>query len=141
MSNATDPRLPEGDERPGSDRSFGYVFAAVFGVISFWPLIHGHGPRWMALGIGAAFGVAAVVLPGVLRPLNYVWFRFGLILHRIVSPLVMTAVFFLCILPIGVLMRAAGKDLLSLKRDAARDSYWIVRSPYGPDPETMKRQF
>jgi hypothetical protein len=87
------------------------------------------------------FGVVAVEVPWVLRPLNYVWFRFGLLLHRVVSPLVMGAVFFLCVLPIGILMRVARKDLLSLRRDATRDSYWIVRDPYGPDPETMKRQF
>jgi hypothetical protein len=98
----------------------------------------GHEPRWKALGLAIVFLTAAVAMPKVLRPLNYVWFRIGRLLHRVVSPLIMGAVFFLCILPIGMLMRMAGKDLLRLKWSATLNSYWIVREPLGPDPRCQR---
>jgi hypothetical protein len=141
MSSATDPRILEDDARPGSDRSFGFVFAAVFTLMALWPLIGGHAPRWIALLIAAAFGLVAITVPWMLRPLNYIWFRFGLLLHRVVSPLVMGGVFFLCVVPMGLVMRLLGKDLLSLEWRPGLTSYWIVRHPPGPEPETMKRQF
>lgn len=109
MTIAVDPSTPQGEERPGSNRNFGFVFAGVFGLIAIWPLINGHGPRWIALGIAAAFALVAGFSPKILRPLNFVWFKFGLLLHRVVSPIVMGAVFFLCILPIGILMRLFGE--------------------------------
>jgi hypothetical protein len=141
MSNATDPRIAEDNARPGSDRSFGFVFAAVFTLVALWPLIGGHAPRWIALSIAAAFGLIAITAPWLLRPLNYIWFRFGLLLHSVVSPLVMGGVFFLCVVPMGVIMRLLGKNLLSLERQPDLASYWIVRTTPGPKPETMKRQF
>ncbi len=141
MSTATDPRLSTGDPQPGSDRSFGLVFAAVFTLFGGWPVVSGRAPHWIALAVAAAFGLAALVAPRMLHPLNIVWFRLGLLLHRIVSPLVMGAVFFLCVTPIGLIMRMRGKDLLSLRRQDTSRTYWIVRDPAGPDPATMKKQF
>jgi hypothetical protein len=129
------------DLKPGSDRNFGFVFAAVFALISCWPLIHGEAPRWIGLGFAAAFGVAAVARPSLLRPLNLAWFRFGLLLHRVVSPLVMGLVFFLCITPMAWLMRLRGKDPLGLARGSEAKSYWIVREPPGPSPTSLRNQF
>jgi hypothetical protein len=77
----------------------------------------------------------------VLSPLNRLWLRFGLLLHKIVSPLVLGIMFFLVITPIGLLMRAVGKDLLRLKFDKRSSSYWIERLPPGPPPESLKDQF
>ncbi|HSV28486.1 MAG TPA: SxtJ family membrane protein [Candidatus Omnitrophota bacterium] len=125
----------------GSERSFGFVFAAVFAVVSAWPLLSGAAPRWWALAVAAAFLAAALVAPRALRPLNLLWFRFGMLLHKIVTPLVMGLLFFLTITPIGLLMRMTGKDPMRLKRDAAAASYWIGRTPPGPAPDTMKHQF
>ena len=126
---------------PGSDRSFGFVMAgafAVLAVISYWR--GGHAWSWMAV-LAGLFLVPALLFPAVLRPLNWVWFKFGLLLHKIVSPLVMGLLFFVTVTPIGLLLRAGRKDMLRLKRDPDCDSYWIVRQPPGPAPETMKDQF
>jgi hypothetical protein len=79
--------------------------------------------------------------PAPLRPLNRLWFRIGLLLHRIVTPVVMGLVFFCSVVPIGLLMRALGKDLLRLRREADAQSYWIEREPPGPARGTMKKQF
>jgi Saxitoxin biosynthesis operon protein SxtJ len=139
--SAIDPRISEDNAQPGSDRNFGFVFAVVFTLIALWPLAGGHAPRWIALIVAGIFGLVAVAASSLLRPLNYIWFRFGLLLHKVVSPLLMGAVFFLCVAPMGVVMRLFGKDILSLKRGPDLTSYWIVRQPPGPEPEMMKKQF
>jgi len=127
--------------RLGSDRAFGCVFASVFTIIGLFPLIHGDGIRWWGPGVGAAFLALALVRPAVLNPLNRLWFRFGMVLHRVVSPLVMGLLFYTTVTPVGLLMRACGKDPMRLKRDVAGTSYWIARRPPGPAPESMKQQF
>lgn len=125
----------------GSERSFGLVFAALFAVIALWPLKSGGDIRLWALGAAAAFAVLALALPRALKPLNIVWFKFGMLLHHVVTPLVMGLLFFLTVTPVGLLMRATGKDPMRLKRDAKADSYWIARTPPGPSADSMKTQF
>jgi hypothetical protein len=124
-----------------SDRSFGFVFTVVFALIGFWPLIHAHPPRWWSVGIAAAFLVVSLVRPVLLAPLNKLWLRFGLLLHKIVNPLVMGMLFYLVLTPFGFVLRRLGKDPLRRGFDAAAQSYWIVRTPPGPLPESMKNQF
>jgi len=126
---------------PGSERSFGFVMAGAFALlagINYWR--GGHWWPWMA-GLAGLFLATGWLFPGSLRPLNWIWFRFGMLLHKIVSPLVMGLLFFVTVTPIGLLLRAGRKDMLRLKRDSKSDSYWIVRQPPGPAPETMKDQF
>jgi hypothetical protein len=125
----------------GSERSFGLVFAAVFTIIALLPLKDGEPVRLWALAVAAVFAVAALLLPRLLKPLNLLWFRFGMVLHHIVTPLVMGLLFFVTVTPVGVLMRLSGKDPMRLKADAGAASYWIARQPPGPAPETMKQQF
>jgi hypothetical protein len=127
--------------RGSSDRAFGIVFAVVFALIGLLPLAFGGGGRVWALAVGAAFLAVALAFPRVLAPLNRLWLRFGLLLHRIVSPLVLGIMFFLVVTPMGLLMRALGKDLLRLKFDERSSSYWIERVPPGPPPESLKDQF
>jgi hypothetical protein len=136
-----EPELESETVNAASDRSVGLVFAAVFTLIGAWPLLRWEAPRWSLLAIAAGFALVAVFAPRLLRPLNRVWFRIGLLLHRIVSPLVMGAVFFLCVTPIALIMRLRGKDLLALRREPARASYWILRDPPGPAPDSMEHQF
>jgi len=125
----------------GSERSFGLVFAAVLTLVGVAPLAHGGEPRLWALGAALAFLVAALTLPRALKPLNLLWFRFGMVLHHIVTPVVMGLLFFVTVTPVGLLMRLTGKDPLRRKRDPGATSYWIHRLPPGPAPETMRNQF
>ena len=125
----------------GSEKSFGVVFAVVFGIIGCLPLLHGGGVHLWAFPIALAFLTAAYVRPAVLKPLNKIWFKFGLLLHKIISPVIMALVYAVTMIPAGLIMRVAGKDPLRLKKDASKKSYWIVREPAGPAPDTMKQQF
>lgn len=127
--------------KAGSNRSFGLVFAAVFTVIALWPLVSAAEPRWWALAVAAVFAIVAVLRPQVLAPLNMVWYRFGLLLHTIVNPVVMAVLFYAVVTPTGLLMRAFGKDPLRLRREPNAKSYWIERQPPGPAPDTMRHQF
>ncbi len=129
-----------GNVKAGSDRAFGAVLAAVFLLIALWPLLDGLGPRLWALALAALFLAAAAFAPGALALLNRIWFRFGMLLHRITSPLVMALLFFLTVTPIALVLRLTGKDPLRLKFDRAAKSYWIEREP-GPAPESMRHQF
>ncbi len=124
-----------------SDRAFGVVFAAVFTVIAAWPLLHGGGVRVWSLVVAGVFLGTALVYPPLLRPLSRVWLWIGSVLHRIVSPIVLAVVFFLVVLPTGLLMRLFGKRTVPTGADPDRDSYWILRDPPGPPPAGMKNQF
>jgi hypothetical protein len=83
----------------------------------------------------------ALLWPAVLAPLNRIWTRFGLLLHRIVSPVVLGVMFFGVVTPMGLVMRALGKDPLRLRFDPAARTYWIERRPPGPAPDTLNNQF
>jgi hypothetical protein len=125
---------------PGFDRNFGFVMAgalALLSVLNGWH--HGRLWPWMA-AVAIAFLAAAALKPSALRPLNIVWMKLGLVLHKIVNPIVMGLLFFGTIWPTGLVMRLRGRDLLRLKREPGASSYWIARPP-GPQPETMKDQF
>jgi hypothetical protein len=125
----------------GSDRSFGLVFAAVFLVVALWPLVSGAAPRIWAIVVAALFALCASVAPQVLAPLNRIWFRFGELLHRIVSPVALGVIFFGVITPYAVVMRLFGRDALLLRKGSARPSYWVRREPPGPPPDSFHNQF
>jgi hypothetical protein len=125
----------------GSDRSFGFVMAGAFGLLSALNAWHaGRIWPWTA-ALAVAFLFAALLRPAVLVPLNRIWLKFGLLLHKIVNPVVMALLFYGTVLPTGLVARAMGKDLLRLRREPEAESYWIVRTPPGPAPESMKDQF
>ena len=124
-----------------SDRGFGYVFAAVFLLLATLKLWQGSpfGYGWLTLS--AVFATAAAVRPRLLAPLNRLWLKLGLLLHRVVTPVIMGLLFYLVITPMGLIMRLRGTDFLRLRRDPRARSYWIERTPPGPPPGTMKNQF
>jgi hypothetical protein len=124
-----------------SNRQFGLVFAGAFIVIAGWPLLSGRPVRWWSLAVAVGFLGLALIAPRVLTPLNRVWLHFGLLLNRCVSPVVLAVLFFTTVTPIGLLMRAVGKDPLRLRFDREAPTYWIERQPPGPAGETMSRQF
>ncbi|MBI5937114.1 MAG: hypothetical protein HY850_04630 [Betaproteobacteria bacterium] len=124
-----------------SDRAFGWVMAVFFGLIGLWPLLSAQATRDWALGLAAAFALAALLAPRRLAPLNRAWMQLGLLLHKITNPIVLGVAFYLVIAPIGLLMRLAGHDPLRLKRDDSAASYWIARQPPGPPPASFPRQF
>ena len=131
----------EEEVKAGSDRSFGLVFAgffAILGALSLWR----HSQTWhYTLPLAAVFLVVALTYPRVLGPLNRLWLKFGLLLYKVMNPIVLGLLFFVTIMPIGLVMRAMGKDFLRLKREPDAKSYWIARTPPGPPPQSMKNQF
>ena len=127
--------------RVSSERSFGLVFAGVFAVVGLFNLYAGGWSYWFTAA--ALFALLALAAPRTLAPLNKLWAKFGLLLHRIISPLILAILFYGCVTPIGFLMRLTGQgpdcgEASSLRRQ----SYWIVREPPGPDDlASLKNQF
>ncbi len=136
-----EPIQTQSEAKIGSERSFGLVFAAVFMVIATLPLVRGGPVRWWAIAIATAFALAAVAVPFVLRPLNRFWFKLGIALHHVINPIIMGAIFFFAVTPMGLVMRALGKDPLRLKRDRRSATYWIARERPAPAPRSMANQF
>lgn len=141
MSAHEDFSRTDDNPKQSSDRFFGITFFAVFLLIALWPLLSQHPLRPLALGIALAFLAIALVAPAWLAPLNRLWLKFGELLHRITSPVILGIMFFGVITPVGFLMRLAGKDHLGLKFDREASSYWVRREPPGPEKSSLKRQF
>jgi len=125
------------DIKIGSNRSFGIVFFVVFLLIAFYPLINSQDLRLWSLIVSFIFLVLGLLNSKVLTPLNKLWFKFGILLGKVIAPLIMGIIFFLVVTPIGFLMRLSGKDVLNLKFNKNK-SYWIEKS--GPKSK-MKNQF
>jgi Saxitoxin biosynthesis operon protein SxtJ len=124
-----------------SDRSFGLVIAAVLLLVALGPLRHGHTPRWWALAVAVVFALVALAKPALLARLNRLWMKLGILLGKVVSPIALGILFYGVFTPLAVVIRLTGKDPLRLKLDPAADSYWILRKPPGPPPDSMTNQF
>jgi len=122
-----------------TDRGFGIVVGAACLLIGAGALWLGRPAGWWWCGIGGALLLLALARPKLLRPLNRLWLKLGLLLFVLVNPVVMAVLYYLCIVPMGLLMRAVGKDPLSLRRDPAAQSYWRLREPAAP--ASMRNQF
>jgi hypothetical protein len=121
-----------------SEKSFGVVFSIVFLIVALYPLINSAGLRIWALVVSIIFFLLAFLAPKILVLPNKLWFKFGLLIGSIVAPIVMAFVYFVTVLPTGLIMRLLGKDLLKQKLDKNAKSYWVKRSePIG----SMKNQF
>ena len=120
-----------------SNRNFGIVFFIVFFLISLYPLLNNETIRLWALAISLIFLLLGILNSTILTPLNKLWFKFGIFLGKIISPLIMGIIFFIVVTPIGLLMKLFGKDLLSLKFNDKK-TYWIEKN----EPKSkMKNQF
>ena len=121
-----------------SNRSFGLVFFFVFLIISLWPLLNEDPLRIWSIVIAIIFLILGLINSKLLTPLNILWFKFGMFLGSIVSPIVMGIVFFLVVTPTGFIMKMMNRDLLNNKYDNKKKSYWINRDKI---KSTMKQQF
>ena len=121
----------------GSNKSFGIVFFIVFLLIAIYPLINNDELRIWSLVVAIIFLILGLINSKVLTPLNKLWFKFGLFLGKIVSPLIMGIIFFFVVTPTAFIMRIIGKDLLNLKFNNKK-TYWIEKT--GPKSK-MKNQF
>ena len=127
--------------RASSDRSFGFVFAGFFALVGLAPLWRGGPVRAWALAVSAAFAAVAVLRPSMLGPLNRMWAAFGRLLNKVTNPIVLGILFFGVFTPFAWLTRRFVRDRLRLTLNKQASSYWIVRQPPGPEPESMSRQF
>ena len=121
----------------GSNKSFGIVFFIVFLAIALWPLISDNDVRIWSLIISLIFLVLGLINSNFLSPLNKLWFKFGILLGKFMSPIIMGTIFFIVVTPIGLIMRSFNKDLLNLKFNKNK-SYWIKKSKIKSE---MKNQF
>jgi len=120
-----------------SNKSFGIVFFIVFILIALYPLLNDESIRLWSLLVSLIFLILGLLNSKILNPLNNLWYKFGLLLNKVISPLIMGIIFFLIVTPIGILMRILKKDLLNLKYNNKK-TYWIEKK--GPK-SSMKNQF
>ncbi|WP_342734255.1 SxtJ family membrane protein [Bradyrhizobium sp. B117] len=125
-----------------TDRRFGFTFCVVFLASGAYAAFKGHGAAAYALlfSISVAFGGVALTVPRILAPLNLLWFFFGELLGRIVSPLILGIIYFWLLVPIALVARLLGRDELHLKRRPVA-SYWISRNLPGPTGQSFTHQF
>ena len=129
--------MNQNDVKIGSNKSFGIVFFIVFFLISLYPLTNQENIRVWSLIISLIFLILGLLNSKILNPFNKLWFKFGMILGRIISPIIMSIIFFLVVTPIALIMKLLKKDLLNLKFNKT-NTYWIEKS--GPKSK-MKNQF
>jgi Saxitoxin biosynthesis operon protein SxtJ len=146
MKTSRDSNFPErlghaDSSRSSTDRFFGLLLSAFWGVVAMAPLRRGGSIRAWAVVLAAAFLVTSLIRPTLLGPLNQRWQRLGQLLQKITNPIVMAVLYFSTIVPFALIMRLLNRDVLRLKWDPCQTSYWIPRQPPGPRPESMKDQF
>ncbi len=122
----------------GSEKGSGITFAVIFIIIGLYPLISNGSIYWWSLIIASILIILAFFTPGILSTPNRLWFEFGIMLGNIIAPIIMALVYVMTVIPTGLFVRMAKKDLLLQKLDKNAKSYWIERK----DPvNTMKDQF
>ena len=129
--------MDQKDIKIGSNKSFGIVFFFVFLLVSIYPLINDGNLRIWSFVISIIFLILGILNSKILSPLNKIWFKFGLLLGKIISPVVMGIIFFIVVTPTGLILRLFQKDVLNLKFNN-NNTYWIEKS--GPKSK-MKNQF
>ena len=124
------------------NRTFGLVFTGIFFLLAAYNWSKDSAPIYSLTfgGLAIVFLLTTVIAPKILAPLNKAWYQLGLLLGRVVSPLVLGVLFFIVITPVALFMRLIGRDALRIKKQHV-NSYWILRNPPGPNPESFKDQF
>jgi hypothetical protein len=138
-SQSTHESFERDASRMGSDRSFGFVFFVAFAIIGF--LWRESWAQWAWYTASLMVLMVALVAPSLMRPFNKAWHMLGLMMGRVMTPIVMAILFYLVVTPTGLIMRTLGKDPMRLRIEKETKSYWIDRQPPGPDPKSMNLQF
>ena len=125
------------DIKISSNRSFGFLFAFVFSLVAFWPILNQNEIRIWSLIIAIAFLILGFLNSKLLTPLNKIWFRFGIFLGNFISPIIMGIIFFFVVTPTGLIMKLFNRDLINLKK-SNKKSYWIEKKDI---KSSMKNQF
>mgnify|MGYP001493938652 FL=1 len=124
--------------KTSSNKSFGLVFFVIFIIIALWPLLNNGNIRIWSIIVSIIFLILGLLNSKILTPFNKLWMRLGALLGIIVSPIVMGVVYFGIITPIGLIMKLFGKDVLNLKLDKNKKTYWTLKKKI---PSKMKDQF
>ena len=125
------------DIKISSNRSFGILFAFVFSLVAFWPILNQNEIRIWSLIVAIIFIVLGLLNSKLLTPLNKIWFRFGIFLGNFISPIIMGVIFFFVVTPTGLIMKLFNRDLINLKKSNEK-SYWIKKKDI---KSSMKNQF
>ena len=129
--------MKNNDIKIGSNKSVGIVFFIVFLIIALYPMLKGQDLRLWSLIISFIFLILGMINSSILTPLNKIWFKFGILLGNIISPIVMAIVFFVVVTPTGIIMKILRKDLIGLKKNN-KNTYWIEKKA---KMTSMKNQF
>lgn len=122
----------------GSEKSFGFTFGTIFLFFGSLPIAYQHSPRVGAMVLGFLFILVSVLKPAIFRVPNRIWFRLGLLLNRVVSPLILAILYYLVFTPVGLILKLFKKDILNLRIDKSQSTYWIKSES---QTGTMKDQF
>ena len=121
-----------------SNKSFGIVFFIVFFIIALWPLKSGSDIRIVPLLISLIFLILGLINSNLLKPLNFIWMKFGLMLGKFMNPIIMGLIYYLTVVPTGLILKILNKNLLNIKKKNDQKSYWIKKEK---SQSTMKNQF
>lgn len=119
-----------------TNKNFGIVFFIVFLIIGIFPILKGNNLNYGILLISVIFLILGIINSRILTPLNITWYKFGILLGKIISPIIMGLIFFLVVTPIGLILKLVGKDVLRLSIN--KKTYWINKDKYKSE---MKNQF
>ncbi len=123
------------------NRTFGLGAGVIFLIIALFPLWGGGSVRIWAVVCAIVCALLALAVPNVFTPINRAWMRFGLLLNKIVNPIVLGVMFYVVVWPTGLVLRLFRRTSLRQGYDAGAKSYWEPRTPPGPDPKSLERQF
>ena len=121
-----------------SNRSFGIVFFAIFLIIALWPLKSNSDIRIIPLLISITFLILGLVNSNSLKPLNFIWMKFGLMLGKFMNPIIMGLIYYLTVVPTGLIFKILNKNLLNIKKNNGQKTYWIIKKK---SQSTMRNQF
>ena len=124
------------DIKKNDNITFGLLLFFFFLIFGFYPLNSGGFIRIWSVVLSLVFLIITIIRPNLFTFLNKLWIQFGILLGKIISPIVMGLVFFFVVTPIGILVRILRKDVMGLKRRTT--SYWINRED---KVQSMKKQF